>query len=157
MRVIVAGSRKLGHIPKKPKPSEDDLQVYLWLKEFCENRIIELKNRWKDEHGPITVVISGCANGIDTLAIDLAKRITGKSAMKFPADWFKDGKRAGMIRNETMGAQADGAIIIALPDSKGSYHMAKVCRDKGIPYYLDVLDYDELEMYVPGVKELLLR
>lgn len=160
MRVIVAGSRKLGKIPKRPKPTPEEADIYADIRRFCIGRILELKNQWKDQYGAITTVISGCADGVDDIAIELAGRLTGHSAMKFPAKWNDKGvqnKRAGLERNELMAKHADGAIILCLPGSRGSLHMAKLCHTAKIPYILEILEYDDLEMYVPGSKELLLR
>lgn len=154
MRVVIAGSRKFGHIPKRPKPTPQQELILNEARQFFANRIIESWKEWKDLHGPITEVVSGCADGVDTLAIDLAKRITGKSAKKFPANWFEHKKRAGFLRNEEMGAYADGAIIICLPDSKGSLHMSRVCKNKGIPFILDIWTIDELDVFIPGLREL---
>ena len=157
MRVIIAGSRKFGHIPKNRKYTPEQLVVLNDAVQFFADRIIELWKEWKDLHGPITEVVSGCANGIDTIAIDLAKRITGKSAKKFPAKWNQNGrpnKKAGIERNILMGEYADGAIIIRLPDSVGSLHMESLCRKKEIPYMVDIWTLDELDLFIPGIREL---
>jgi len=163
MRVIVAGDRRAGSIPTKPKPTEEQRLIYEAGKEFFINRILALRMDWKDRYGPITEVVSGMAKGIDTLGYELAKRITGKKAKEFPAKWspppLGNGKAGGIIRNEEMSQYSDGAIIIALHDpggksSIGSYDMAKRMRDKGLPYYLETWDIYELDLYIPGISEL---
>ena len=163
MRVIVAGDRRAGHVPMKPKPTEEQRVAYEAAKEFFANRILDLRMTWKDQYGPITEVVSGMANGIDKLGYELARRITGKKAKEFPAKWspppLGNGKAGGVIRNEEMSQYADGAIIIALNDpggksSIGSFDMAKRMRDKGLPYYLETWDINELDLYIPGIAEL---
>lgn len=154
MRVVIAGSRKFGHIPKRPKRTPQQEQILKEARAFFANRIIELWKEWKDLYGSITEVVSGCADGIDDIAIELSKRISGKPAKKFPAKWFEHGKKAGFMRNEEQGAYADGAIIICLPDSKGSLHMSRVCKNKGIPFILDIWTLDELDLFIPGIREL---
>lgn len=47
------------------------------------------------------VVVSGCANGADTLAIKFAQQYGWKYEL-FPADWVADGRLAGFIRNSKM-------------------------------------------------------
>lgn len=163
MRVIVAGDRRAAWVPARPKPTEEQRIVYEAAKEFFTNRILDLRMTWKDQYGPITEVVSGMANGIDKLGCELARRITGKKAKEFPAKWspppLGNGKAGGVIRNEEMSAYADGAIIIALSDpggksSIGSFDMAKRMKDKGLPYYLETWDINELDLYVPGIAEL---
>lgn len=163
MRVILAGDRRAGSIPVKPKPTEEQRRIYEAGKDFFTSRILELRMAWKDQYGPITEVVSGMANGIDKLGYELARRITGKKAKEFPAKWspppLGNGKAGGVIRNEEMSGYADGAIIIALKDpggksSIGSFDMAKRMRDKGLPYYLEIWDINELDLYVPGIAEL---
>ncbi len=46
-------------------------------------------------------IVSGGARGADTLARDYAKN-HNYAYKEFPADWEKDGKRAGVLRNEEM-------------------------------------------------------
>jgi len=163
MRVIVAGDRRAGHVPLRPKPTEEQRAVYEAGKEFFTGRILDLRMAWKDQYGPITEIVSGMASGIDKLGYELARRMTGKKAKEFPAKWspppLGDGKAGGVKRNEQMSQYADGAIIIALKDpggkgSAGSFDMAKRMRDKGLPYVLETWDINELELYVPGIAEL---
>lgn len=155
MRICIAGDRLFGHVPKKPKPTEDELDIFLEGREYFTRLVMKLRMDWKDQYGPITEVVSGCANGIDDIAIELARKITGKSAKKFPAKWFEHGKAAGQMRNAELAAYSDGAIIIAGPDSIGSYDMARKMKAKGLPYLLHVVDYDELDLYVPGLPWLM--
>lgn len=155
MRVIFAGDRYFGVVPKKPKPTQEELRIFLDGRDYFTRLVMKLRMDWKDMYGPITEVVSGCANGIDDIAIEVARRITGKSAKKFPAKWFENGKAAGQQRNLEMSLYADGAIIIAGPDSIGSYDMARKMKAKGLPYLLHVVDYDELDLYVPGLPSLI--
>lgn len=159
MRVIIAGDRRAGHIPKKPKPTPQQLIIYEDARDFFINRILDLRMVWKDKYEPITEVVSGMAAGIDTLACDLAKRLTGRKAKEFPANWMIDKKAAGPIRNQKLAEYADGAIIIALEDpggksSIGSFDMAKRMRTRGQPYILEMWNLNELDLYVPGIAEL---
>lgn len=51
-----------------------------------------------DEH---TVIVSGGARGVDTIAVNHADKLGVKTVM-LPAQWGKYGRNAGMIRNAEM-------------------------------------------------------
>ena len=80
MRVIIAGSRSI--------KGEEAVQII--------DTAISGMNWQIDE------VISGDAEGIDTAAIEWAKR-NGIDHVRMPANWEKHGKRAGYLRNKKMG------------------------------------------------------
>lgn len=79
----------------------------------------------------ISCVISGCAKGVDTLgeywAINNNIRI-----IRYPANWNKNGKMAGYMRNIEMADIADALIVIIENNSRGSSHMAVIARDRGL-------------------------
>jgi len=69
-----------------------------------------------------TVIISGGAKGVDSLAIKYAK--DNKIPVEiFKPDWDKFGKKAGIIRNCEMGNVADALIAIWDGKSRGTKHM----------------------------------
>lgn len=76
-------------------------------------------------------IISGGCRGTDTLALTYAKD-RSISFMKFPADWKRFGKSAGLIRNFQMLEVAD--ICFAFHDgmSRGTAHMLNISRRKNI-------------------------
>lgn len=53
------------------------------------------------EAAPITTIIHGAARGADTLAGRWAAA-RGVRCDVYPADWQRDGRRAGYIRNQRM-------------------------------------------------------
>ena len=75
-----------------------------------------------------TCIVSGKAKGADTLGEEYGLK-EGLLVYEFPADWVGLGKRAGFIRNETMGNFAieddNYGVLIAFWDgqSKGTKHM----------------------------------
>ncbi len=100
MRLIVAGTRTFSD--------------YALLEKILD------KIEWE-----ITEIVSGCASGADTLAIQYAEhRVI--PVKKFPADWATHGKRAGPIRNEQMAQYADALICFWDGASKGTKHMIDV-------------------------------
>ena len=75
----------------------------------------------------IDTVISGCAQGADTIGAEWAAK-KGIALQTFPAYWDVYGKSAGFIRNAEMGEHADCAIVFWDGKSKGSKHMIKTMK-----------------------------
>lgn len=85
-------------------------------------------------------IISGCANGVDTLAIRFALR-NNLILKKFPADWNTFGKSAGFRRNIEMADYAltgDRAILLAIWDCKshGTKNMIAIAKARNIESYV---------------------
>lgn len=77
-------------------------------------------------------IICGEARGADTLGKKYA--IENKiNILSFPADWNKDGKKAGYLRNERMAKEADYLIAFWDGKSKGTQHMIETMRKMGKP------------------------
>jgi hypothetical protein len=97
MRVIIAGGRDIA----------DARLVLKGIKESGFN---------------ITEVVSGGAKGIDLIGEKWAKFF--KVPVKvFPANWDKNGKAAGHIRNREMAQYADALIAVWDGKSKGTKNM----------------------------------
>lgn len=77
------------------------------------------------------VVIHGAAKGADSLAHRWAQNrcVTVES---YPADWRKNGKAAGPIRNVRMLAEGRPDVVLAFPGGNGTAHMCKIARAKGV-------------------------
>lgn len=114
-KVIIAGTRQ--------EPTEEKLNT---ITSYCYTtlrHVLETHN---------VTIISGCAKGIDTVAITFAKT-HNLPCEKFPANWDKYGKSAGMRRNEEMLQHADALIAFPSKESIGTRHMIKIAKEKGIP------------------------
>lgn len=70
----------------------------------------------------ITEVVCGGARGADNLGRDYANQADIPVVM-FPADWNKNGKAAGPIRNKEMGDYADTLLAFWDGESRGTKHM----------------------------------
>jgi len=81
------------------------------------------------------IILSGGARGADRLGESWAKEY-GYPVKKYPADWEKHGKAAGMIRNAQMAENAD--ILVAFWDgkSKGTQHMIKTAMGRGLEVHV---------------------
>jgi len=83
----------------------------------------------------ITEVVSGCARGVDMYGEDYA--VYNKLPIKkFPAQWDKDGKAAGFIRNSEMAEYADALVAVWDGESKGTKHMIETMQKLGKPVYI---------------------
>lgn len=82
-------------------------------------------------------IVSGCARGADTLAIQYAKD-NGYNLKKFQADWGTYGKSAGYRRNIQMAEYVTESgvegILVAFWDSKskGTKHMIDIASKYNI-------------------------
>lgn len=85
------------------------------------------------EGAPITLLIHGDAVGADRLAGKWARtrRVTVKA---FPANWERDGKAAGPIRNSAMLLEGP-ELVIAFPGGKGTADMIRKAIKAGVPVH----------------------
>ena len=82
-----------------------------------------------------TIIIHGGARGADSLAGNLATSLKMK-VIKFPADWDKYGKAAGVLRNQQMLDEGHPDLVVYfhkdIENSKGTRDMLKRATDSGI-------------------------
>jgi hypothetical protein len=107
---IIAGSRTFNDYKK--------------LKEFCDYILSSKTLSYR------IVIISGTAKGADSLGERYAQEC-GYECLRFPADWNKHGRAAGLIRNEEMLICADGVIAFSVNHSSGTEHMIKIAKAAG--------------------------
>jgi hypothetical protein len=81
------------------------------------------------------VIMTGAAPGIDTIALNEAKRL-GFQVLACPADWSKYGKAAGPIRNSTMIARKPDRVYCfpwpSLQESRGTQDTYNKARAAGL-------------------------
>lgn len=78
----------------------------------------------------ITFLIHGAARGADSLAHKWAKE-SGVSGVACPANWGRDGKRAGPIRNQRM-LDMGPDLVIAFPGGRGTEDMIARSQKSGV-------------------------
>ncbi len=117
-RVIVAGSRGV-----------TDFRV-------VHTAILSARVRWA-VHWPITVV-SGGARGVDQLGERWARE-TGSQCIRYPADWDKHGRAAGMIRNEEMAKNAEALIAVWDGKSRGTANMILQAHRHKLLVYVEMV------------------
>lgn len=86
-----------------------------------------------------STVLCGCAKGVDTIGAEWA-HARGINIEYMPANWAKEGRKAGPLRNRKMAKLCDEVLIIRRADSRGSASMkaeaealGKVVHDYVIP------------------------
>lgn len=110
MKTIIAGSRGIR-----------DLKVVLEAVEECGFEV--------------TSVVSGCAQGVDTLGEIYAGQ-NNLPVHKYPAQWDKYGKAAGPIRNKLMSENAEALIAVWDGQSSGTRNMISNAKARGLKVYV---------------------
>ena len=83
----------------------------------------------------ITEVVCGEAAGVDRLGRWWAEQHKIPVA-SFPADWKKDGRLAGYIRNQRMAEYAEALIAVWDGKSVGTAHMIGVALAAGLKVHV---------------------
>lgn len=84
------------------------------------------------KESPISLLISGGASGVDTLAEQWANK-NGVPKRIFPANWAKYFRKAGPIRNNIMLKEGKPDKVLAFPGGPGTRHMTRISIKKGVP------------------------
>lgn len=80
----------------------------------------------------IECIISGCARGADTLAIQWAIA-RGVTVAQYPADWITHGRGAGPVRNQQMLTEGKPDVVVAYPGGRGTKDTIDRARRAGVP------------------------
>ena len=111
MRIIIAGSR--------------DFSDYVFLQTSMDAFASDTQ----------VTVLSGTARGADRLGERWARSV-GAPIERYPAQWSKYGKSAGVIRNVEMASAADTLALFWDGSSRGSAHMLSFAKKKGLDIHL---------------------
>lgn len=79
----------------------------------------------------IGVLIQGGANGADKLALEYAK-LNSITNITVSANWDRDGRAAGPIRNKAMVKAYPNAVVIAFPGGVGTENCVKEAINNGL-------------------------
>jgi len=102
-------------------------------REFTAAAQIEADLRSLLSMGLQRVAHGAARKGADPLADEIAKRL-GLCVPDYPADW-REGKRAGLIRNVEMLESEKPGLVLAYPDpkSRGTWHCTAEAAARNIP------------------------
>lgn len=84
---------------------------------------------------PDYILSGACPTGADRAGEKLARKLTGRHAICFPANWELLGKSAGIHRNLDMVSCAHGLFIVWDGKSRGSAHVLGCMEIRGRPVY----------------------
>ena len=128
-RVLVCGGRDYGEVPLGcPR----DSRPYYEKRAHAQRRNLHTTlDTLKVDHG-ITAIIHGGARGADNEAGYWARRQL-ISEERYEADWDRDGKAAGPIRNQRMLDEGMPDLVVAFPGGRGTADMVKRARAAGVP------------------------
>ena len=113
-----------------------------------DNEILFLK-ALKQVPFEITEVICGMARGVDTMGLHYGERV-GLPVHKFPADWERNGKAAGPMRNVEMLKVAEALFAMWTGwegNSKGTRHTIEISIKAGIPVAAYNIKTREMQFY----------
>lgn len=110
-RIIIAGCREFSD--------------YELLSQKCDNILSAVRQTHS------VVIVSGTARGADQLGERYAAE-RGYQVRRFPADWERDGKAAGPIRNALMADNADALIAFWDDVSRGTKNMIDTAKNRGL-------------------------
>lgn len=108
-KVIVAGGRDFSDFPL--------------MCEYLDRMLVNIREQIQ--------VVSGGAKGADKLGEKYAK-LKGYDLVIFPANWDKEGKSAGYIRNLQMAEYADALVAFWDGKSKGTANMINLAKQKNL-------------------------
>jgi hypothetical protein len=84
------------------------------------------------ERGPFEIVHGG-ARGADSMA-GLVAEWCRLPCARYPADWERYGKRAGIIRNlQMLDTNPDLVLAFRVNGSRGTTHMIEAAKKAGVP------------------------
>jgi hypothetical protein len=98
----------------------------------------EVRNQmsyWVDRNGFPNEIVSGGCRGVDKMGEEWAAFV-GLPVTKFVANWSKNKRAAGPIRNREMAEYCDMAIIFWDQKSRGTKNMIDELRLAKKPYEL---------------------
>lgn len=81
---------------------------------------------------PISCLIHGAARGADQLAADWALS-RDVLCLAYPADWAREGRAAGPIRNQKMIEFGKPDVVVAFPGGRGTADMIRRAEAARIP------------------------
>jgi len=118
------------------------------------DRLEEVEKAMEESGVSATEIVSGCATGVDTLALAYAEK-HNLPVKLFPARWEKFGDQACPLRNIEMAAYADFGVAVWDGQSPGTAHMIGLMEGRVFVWHVD--DVDDAEKLVITAPEQVAR
>lgn len=100
---------------------------------FMRDRLVD----WQKTHGDIITIVSGGAEGADSLANDYSILFLNKKVIECLPDYEKyRARKALSLRNALIVKKSQ--VIIAFPDanSRGTWNTIRMAKKRGVPVYV---------------------
>ena len=102
-------------------------------REWSDVEVIVRELKFFADKGEVTLVSGNCPDGADAIAEEVAIGL-GWTLERHPADWKKNGKKAGFVRNaEMVDSGADACVAFILDESAGASNTVVKAKIKKIP------------------------
>lgn len=107
-----------------------------WLERNAKDAIAE---RLRETSFEIATVIHGNACGADQGGAEWGRSEHAR-VVAYTANWKRDGKAAGPIRNRRMLTEGKPDVVIALPGRRGTANMVGIAEAAGVPVIRAMLE-----------------
>lgn len=78
-------------------------------------------------------LIHGASKGADFMSEYTVRRYGFKVTVeRYPADWDKHGKKAGIVRNSKMLVEGKPDLVVAFPGGRGTDNMISIAKTAGV-------------------------
>jgi hypothetical protein len=141
MKILVCGGRDYADVKRtKGSPDEEPLETrlklaqYRYVHDVLNTLVMEYSTeRLLDDNWLPTdiTIISGCARGADSAAIDFAA-VNFCKLEEYPANWEKHERLAGPIRNKQMLDEGRPDLVVAFPGGRGTANMVSQALAAGV-------------------------
>lgn len=101
---------------------------------------------------PGTTVVSGGAQGVDSIAVFCA-RARELSTVVIKADWAKEGRAAGFLRNKLIVDEAQGVVAFWDGESRGTRHTIDLAKAAGKLWKV----FTPVALDIPGTEAYVLK
>lgn len=95
-------------------------------------KLLEKVTQFVKDLEPSSVVVTGGAIGVDTAAMEGAKKAGLSMIVHYP-NWFRDKRAAGFIRNQKIIQDADAVVVFWDGSSLGTKHSIKLAQESNKP------------------------
>lgn len=137
VHILIVGSRSYTDYEGAKKVIEKNIQAMLLGNVFSSKLSVDdITKMSENAFSCVEIVSGGASSGADVFAKKYAEEHPQIQYTEFPADWEKNGKAAGYIRNREMHkylSQYEKRLVIAFWDgqSRGTAHSFSLAKEYG--------------------------
>ncbi len=133
--IIKLGVPGCGRYQPVKQPIEIKLAIVGWRGATNRQLIFSKINEWVNRYGKPSLIISGGATGIDTIAEEYAS-LSGIQTSIFNPEYIKYGRSAPLIRNSQIVNACTHLLAFPSATSKGTWDSIRKAGKAGKPYII---------------------